>query len=340
MTETGLVEDSFETSSTRQVRRSWRWWRNGLQILLGLGLGAAAVGYVLRDINLVDITTSLGQVLPGWVLLAVMLVGFTQGVKVLRWRLILGEPARKVSRWRLWRGLLVGQALNLLAPVRVGDVTRAYVTGSGTVGSVFTFYTVVVEKAWEVVMLLICLGVLVAWGPWPDWLSQVGMLISLASLAVIVFGLVLVWWGRAWLLAWAETRGGRSGLWLKRFVEPALDLAGSLASAAGDGRLVGMAAASLGIWVLGAATNVAVFRALGIPVHWSAALLILAAIYVGVVLPAPPARIGLFHLLVLLSLVTYGVERENALACGVLLHLVVVAPLLLAGGVMALVSDI
>ena len=339
MTESGLAEERFEVPSSREVQRRWRWGRKGLQIVLGLGLGAASVAYVFRDTTLMDALAVLQQVLSGWVLLAVGLVALTQVAKVFRWRLILGGTTATVSRWRLWRGLLVGQALNLLVPVRVGDVARAYLTGRGTVGSIFTFYTVVVEKAWEVVMLLVCLGALLAWGPWPIWLSRVGILVSGAGLAAICGGLVLVWQGRDRLVAWAETMDGQHSLWLKQLVKPAVDLADSLAGAARDGRLAGMTAASLGVWGLGAATNVVVFLALGISVHWSASLLILAAIYVGVVIPAPPARIGLFHLLVLLSLATYGVDRDEALACGIVLHLVVVVPLLLAGGMAALVSD-
>jgi uncharacterized membrane protein YbhN (UPF0104 family) len=88
-------------------------------------------------------------------------------------------------------------------------------------------------------------------------------------------------------------------------------------------------------WVLGWATNLAVLWALGLSVHWTAALLILVAIYAGVVVPAPPARVGLWHFLVVLVLTSYGISQSPAMACGVLLHLVVVGPLLLAGGAAA-----
>ncbi len=236
------------------------------------------------------------------------------------------------------RGLLVGQALNLLTPFRVGDFARAYLVGRHlVVGSIFTFYTVVVEKALDALMLLVCLAVLLSWGPWPDWLSRSGMLVGLLTVAVVGLGMA-----GAWLWQRRRAEGTRSGTGSSpssrlghRLLAPAAQLAEGLATARHDGRLLWMGLWSVVVWGLGAATNWAVFAALGLSVHWTAALLILVAIYAGVALPAPPGRVGVWHFLVVLVLTTYGIGQSQAMACGVLLHLVVVVPLLLAGGVSA-----
>jgi hypothetical protein len=45
--------------------------------------------------------------------------------------------------------------------------------------------------------------------------------------------------------------------------------------------------------------------------------------------------VGVWHLLVVLALTAYGVDQSQAMACGVLLHLVVVVSLLVAGGAAA-----
>jgi uncharacterized protein (TIRG00374 family) len=319
------------------VIRPWQDKVSGqaLRLALGLALGLLAGAFALRGTHLDEVWSILAHVAPAPVALSLLLVAVTQLVKALRWQVILGGSTALPLTQAL-RGLLVGQALNLLVPARVGDFGRAYLVGRRlTVGSIFTFYTVVIEKALEALMLLACLAVLLFWGPWPAWLSWSGILVGVLTVVAVVVSLT----GAS---VWHRRRGqgiqevdSRLGRLTQRLLVPAAELADNLVAARRDGRLLRMGLWSAIIWALGAATNWAVFAALGLSVHWSAALLILIAIYAGVAVPAPPGRVGLFHYLAVLALSAYGVGQSEALACGVLLHLVVVVPLLLAGGVAA-----
>ncbi|MFB0533462.1 MAG: lysylphosphatidylglycerol synthase transmembrane domain-containing protein [Anaerolineae bacterium] len=323
------------------VTRPWQGKVSGqaLRLVLGLALGLLAGAFALRGTDLGKVWILLSRAALGPMALSLLLVAVTQLVKALRWQVILGGR-ETLPLMQALHGLLVGQALNLLVPARAGDFTRAYLVGRRlTVGSIFTFYTVVIEKAWEVLMLLACLAVLLFWGPWPAWLSRSGILVGVLTVIAVAVSLVgaSVWHHRRG----QETLGGGSPLdWLThRLLRPAAELAEDLVAAGHDGRLLRMGLWSAAVWTLGTATNWAVFAALGLSVHWSAALLIIVAIYAGVAIPAPPGRVGLFHYLVVLSLSGYGVGQSEALACGVLLHLVVVMPLLLAGGVAAWVKE-
>jgi uncharacterized membrane protein YbhN (UPF0104 family) len=327
-----------------------------LRIAAGLALGGVAGFYVLRGTDLPAVWNLLRHAIPGWIGLSLALVAVTQLVKALRWQVIVGG-GHSLSFGQAIRGLLVGQALNLLMPFRVGDFARAYLVGRHLVaGSVFTFYTVVVEKALDAVMLLVSLVVLLSWAPWPDWLSRSGLWMGLLTLAMVALGLTAAWFWRRRRGAWPPPCGNRacpelaegglpqtfvrSSLLSRlgdRLLTPAAQLADGLAAARHDGRLLWMVLWSVAVWGLGAATNWAVLAALGLAVNWSAAVLILAAIYAGVAVPAPPTRVGVWHLLVVLALSVYGVDQSQAMACGVLLHLVVVVPLLVAGGVAALI---
>jgi len=305
-----------------------------VRLVVGLLLGLLAGFLALRGTDLEEVWGLLSHVVLWPVALSLVLVALTQLAKAFRWQLILTDHRKGVPLVLSLRGLLVGQAVNLLAPIRAGDFARAYLVGRRlAVGSVFTFYTVVVEKALDALMLLVCLAALLFWGPWPAWLSRSGILVGVLTVVGVAGGL-----GGAWL--WQRTRDRHKSAiihptgWLaRRFVVPAAALCESLAAASRDGRLLWMALWSAVVWGLGAATNWAIFASLGLRVHWTAALLILVALYAGTVVPAPPARVGLFHFLVVLALSAYGVERSEALACAVLLHLVVVVPLLFAGGI-------
>jgi uncharacterized protein (TIRG00374 family) len=303
-----------------------------LRLAIGLTVGLLAGWYVLRDTQLDEVWRLLASTAPLPLALSLLLVAMTQPVKALRWQAIAGG-AVALPLGRSLRGLLIGQALNLLMPFRAGDVARAYLVGRQvSQGTVFTFYTVLAEKALDMVMLLASLVLLLAWGPWPEWLSRPGIAAAVGAIVVMAAGLVgaWIWQQRSALLESRPVAGLRRRI-EQHLIVPAGVLAQGLAAARHDGRLMWMVVWSVVTWVLGWATNVAVFWALGLSVHWTAALLILVAIYAGVVVPAPPARVGLWHFLVVLVLTSYGIAQSPAMACGVLLHLVVVGPLLLAG---------
>ncbi|MGQ9785293.1 MAG: lysylphosphatidylglycerol synthase transmembrane domain-containing protein [Anaerolineae bacterium] len=311
-----------------------------MRLLIGSAIGVAAGWYILRDIAWEDVGNRLGRatVLP--VVLAILLLAAVQLLKTLRWQAILGNPGM-FSFGRALRGLLVGQALNLLFPLRAGDVVRALLVGEqASQDTVYALYTIVLEKICDVIMALISLLLLLAWGAWPTWLSRSGVILGVVSL-FIVMTIAIIWWTgiQIWqrhcnLSACPRKTDSVWCAWLEHYLLlPALQLADGLRAACRDGRLIGITAYSGGVWLLSWATNVMIFWALGISVHWTAALLVLVAIYLGVAVPAPPTRAGTWHFLVTLALSSYGVAYSAAVAYGVLLHLVVVLPLLLAGGV-------
>jgi len=311
-------------------RRCPHWSR----LAIGLTVGAAAGALAVWNVDLEHVWSVLERVSLWPLITAFCLVAVTQWIKVVRWQIIAGGR-EQLPAGLAWRGVLVGQAANLLLPARAGDVVRAVLVGRRTnSGSIYTLYTVFIEKAWEAGMLLVCSALLLAYGPWPDWLSRWGVLASALSLVVLTAGVFGVLACRNRLLVKSQQYP-----WMTRFLVPASQLSQTLAAAWHNGGLLRAGACSVGIWLLGLVINWTTFSALGVSVHWSASLLVLVAIYVGVVVPAPPGRVGLFHYVVRLALTAYDVPDSQALACGVLLHLVVIVPLMIAGGVAALAGQ-
>jgi uncharacterized membrane protein YbhN (UPF0104 family) len=88
---------------------------------------------------------------------------------------------------------------------------------------------------------------------------------------------------------------------------------------------------SLLVWGLGALTNIVLLKALGIDVPAWGSWLVLVAVYAANFLPTAPAQIGVFEYACILALSVVSVEREAALAFGLLLHLLVYSPPLILG---------
>ncbi|MFN2110240.1 MAG: lysylphosphatidylglycerol synthase domain-containing protein, partial [Anaerolineae bacterium] len=92
-------------------------------------------------------------------------------------------------------------------------------------------------------------------------------------------------------------------------------------------------------WALGAISNWAVMRAfdVNLPV---AAIFLLATLMVGNAVVPTPARLGVFEGICVVSLGLFEVPDDVALAIGLVLHLVVMGPPLIAAGVLALAMQI
>ena len=99
-----------------------------------------------------------------------------------------------------------------------------------------------------------------------------------------------------------------------------------------DVRMVLFACAwSAAVWGLAAGTNYLLFLAFGLPLSFGAALFLLVILHVGVAPPSSPGKLGVFHVLVVLSLESLGIGRSTALVYGAVLHAIVYGPQIVLG---------
>ena len=84
-------------------------------------------------------------------------------------------------------------------------------------------------------------------------------------------------------------------------------------------------------WMLSGLSAYLVIVACHIPVPFSAAVLVQVAIGLAMILPSPPAAVGVFEGATLIALRAYGVSRSVALPYGVVLHLVNFVPFVIVG---------
>lgn len=125
--------------------------RARVRLGLGLALTLVTLYLALREVNLAEVWAALVRADGGRVGLAVGVVALNNIVKALRWQVLMGAQRRLVSFPTLLRAHLMGQALNILVPLRVGEVVRVYVVGGAGPGRSFTAGTVVLEKVVDLV---------------------------------------------------------------------------------------------------------------------------------------------------------------------------------------------
>lgn len=310
--------------------RRWPFW-------VGLLLGLTCLWLAFRDVSLPDVAQVLSAADGLFLFLTLLVQGANIVSKALRWRALLGDSGRQLRFTTLLTALLAGQIVNLVLPMRLGEVARAYLVGqSQAVGKVFALGTLVVEKVIDSAVLLILALLAVTAVGLPDWLTR-----PVAVTGAIVVTILLLTVGT---FHWPKCRGlaslfARGNAWVEnRLAMDPERLVVILAQARGGLVTVGQRKValwtsvwSLGVWITALLTNYFLFLALRLDVPFQAAILLLVVLYVGVSVPSSPARIGVFQYLVILGLSLFSVPKSLALTYSLALYVIVFGPIIVLG---------
>jgi uncharacterized membrane protein YbhN (UPF0104 family) len=162
--------------------------------------------------------------------------------------------------------------------------------------------------------------------PLPAWLRDPSRRVSALSLAATLL-LAVIFLQRARLrrlATWVAVRVFRSNSTaVGRQIDLTVD---GFAPLADRGSIPAIAGATVIIWWLMVATNYALFYALPMQPSWLVAAVLLLVLHVGVAVPSTPGKIGVFQMLVNITLPLFGVSRELALGYGLLLYVIIVLP--------------
>jgi uncharacterized protein (TIRG00374 family) len=173
--------------------------------------------------------------------------------------------------------------------------------------------------------------------PLPAWFEKSTWILVIA----MALGLVVLYIGLHWqhtLIRWTTLLLQRLPRRVGHLVLPQLEeLVAALNVARQPRASAGAALWTVANWALGAVANWAVMRAFGIE-SWPAALFLLATLMLGGAAVPTPGRIGVFEGISVVSLAQFDVDANLALAVGVVLHLVVLAPALVTAAVLSVIS--
>lgn len=295
------------------------------QAWLGILLSLACLAWLIGTTDWLGVWTILTQV-DYWLVVAALLLNMV-GVllRAARWRLMFRRRSVPSFR-RLIAALLVGQAVNVLMPARLGDLARATLTGTGE--TAYTLGTLVVEKALDLLMLAALVVWLLSQATLPAWWRGSGQALVITSAVALAAVMALVV-GRRWIARMLERLVTRWRhpliLRLSTVVSQllfSLDTLGRLA------QLLPVLAWSVLIWTLYGVGNYVLLGAVGERPSVLAALFLLVVLQLGIAVPSSPGRIGVFHYLCVQALAVFGVGGATALSYAVILHLIsVIVPM-------------
>jgi uncharacterized protein (TIRG00374 family) len=274
----------------------------------------------------------------GWLAASLGVLAVAIALRSLRWQYLFPAVGRP-SYGAVSVALLIGYFFNNVLPARAGEAARIVsLARLEPVSRATATGTVLVERAYDLLVVVLLLVGLVPGLPRVSWLPQ-----ALTLLAILVVALTVVFL----LVHRLGDRPARLLLSpLKRLssLSPSrVDLAATnLTAAVATARSPRPAAIALGLTVvswglLGLSFWLAMPAFdLGLPV--GAGLLVAIATGLGGVIPSGPAGIGVFEAATVVALSAYGVSDTEALSYAVVLHALNLFPFLLAGGIALLWS--
>ncbi|MFM8320005.1 MAG: lysylphosphatidylglycerol synthase transmembrane domain-containing protein, partial [Chloroflexota bacterium] len=321
-------------------------------------LSSAGRALALRGVDLQQAAGRLGQAQLGWTVLGLLSMWLSIALRAWRWQALLGPAAGQIGRQRLAGAYLAGLLLNALLPLRAGEFGRVALAGRGgpavtppdapppgepsptggeqhrkpsddrQPGYLALAGSVVVEKLLDLAVFALLALWLTGGGSVSETLHAPARLLIAGGLAALAALAALVAWRKP-ALGFLERRlPARLQPLSPRLLRPGLH---SLDALAAPGRAAAVAGLSLAAWGCGLANNYLAGRALGLPVSWEAAGLLLIVLQAGNSLPSLPANLGVFELAAVLALQAYGIDQTAALSYGILLRVIVYVPILLSG---------
>lgn len=325
------------------------WWADR-RFWLGAGISVVCLWLAFRNVDWAELARAIQAV--DWTLLALagLVALLDQFVRGLRWRVLL-TPVGKVPVADSFSFLSIGALANSVLPLRAGEIIRAVLLGekSGLSKSA-VFATVVVERLFDVLMLVALTLILLTAMPIQAVVKGTAVAFGLAGLAA----LLVMWWavgqlaqesdGR--LIAWAKnavTRLAGSqersrrvfGIELAALFRKSWMIIHSFVGGFGVVRAPRLAARAARYTALAWAASLVyiwlVLRACHLELPWTASLMVLVIVNFGAAVPSSPGGLGVVHVLAILALTPWTVQPNQALTFAIMVHAVVLAVVVMVG---------
>jgi uncharacterized protein (TIRG00374 family) len=310
---------------SRRARVAATWI--GLAVTLVLGY------FAVRGVQAGEVWEAIRESNPWWLVPA--FAAFTAAIflRAHRWQLLF-VPALRPPLGVVWKAVLVGYFFNSVLPARAGEVARVvYLNRRAATSPAQSAATVVLERSYDVLILLLLFFVALPWLPEVSWLQAAGALGLAVAAGLLVAGFVVLRWRGRPVRALMRPLV-RRGIVSRERVDDWVELLGhGLAGLTRPATAAGVALWTTASWIALSLSNWLLMLGFDLGLSPAAGLLVSVAVGVAMILPASPAALGAFEAATVVALDAYGVPRSEALSYALVLHALNVVPFLVAGPV-------
>jgi uncharacterized protein (TIRG00374 family) len=267
-----------------------------------------------------------------WLIPALGVFLLSTWMRAMRWRSLFKHD-RRPPHWPVIAATLIGYLFNNIMPARAGEAARvvALRQRAGT-PSVEIVGTVIVERAYDLLSILIIFFCAAPWLPHVSWLVPAAIFAGVLALGLGAVIWVLAVHGERPLHFLMGPLAKLPKLSHERVELAVTELAIGL-SGLRDRRVALEALAwSLGAWLTSGVWAWLVLLGFYPHLGFAAGVLVAVAIGLSNLLPATPAAVGVFEAAGVLALKAYGISQTGALPYALVLHVSNFVPFLILGG--------
>jgi uncharacterized membrane protein YbhN (UPF0104 family) len=228
----------------------------------------------------------------------------------------------KAGNWQCFKAFLMSMAINNILPAKLGELAKAFYLRRQCRFSLSQSITMVFWERFFDLNAILAMGLVVAF--------HFNLKMAFVPLGAAVGGI----WAALWVVrTWPDFVG--------RIIErlPSSRLSGFLADlklqilhGVTPGFLALLGSYTVVCWVLYAASTFLVLLwVAGLPISGGHAAAVFVISALGMAMPSSPGALGVFEAAVVFSLGLFGVDRPQALAAGLVLHMVQYIPVTLTG---------
>ncbi len=307
-----------------------------LLALVGLAITAICMYIAVRGVDFDDAAQALRDSDLVWLLPALPVFAAAIVLRGVRWWALYDAEQRPPLRAVMY-GLLVGYFFNNILPARAGEAARVIALHSRAkrTSRAEIIATVVVERVFDMLALLLILLCAYPWLPEISWLRNAAILGAIITVILAVLIVLIVRYdARAvhWLLS--PLRRIRRPGFAERVEEAAINATRGLVALRNPVIAVRGFALTVASWVVLAISYWILMDAFHLDLPFAAAILVTVAVNLSLVLPSSPAALGVFEAATIIALDAFKVPQAEALSYALVLHLLNLVPFLLIGAVL------
>ena len=314
------VENPQTAHKRLSFSRHWRIWVGGI-------LTVVTLIWLIATTDWPATWAALAKANYALVLFAVFSNLLTIPIRAWRWQLAFSHENRPPIG-NLTVAMLVGQAVNLAAPARLGDLIRASLVEGQR--AAFVLGTQMIQTALDLLMTAVLVLIMLLQVSLPGWWRDSGealLLTAVVAVTVIVI-IALTRHPLSRILQsipqrWPDIKG-------QRLLNIGGEFLRSLDTFERPSSLAWALALSVLLWSMYGFTNFLVLAAFSSHASLLAAFFVLIVLQLGVNIPSSPGRVGVYHYLSILALAVFPIEQAAAVSFAIVLHLIsVILPILL-----------
>jgi hypothetical protein len=293
---------------------------------------AAVFTYLaVRGVNWTSAWRALERCDAWWLVPAMAAFVVQTLLRAMRWRSLFAL-GRRPPRGPILVATLIGYLFNNIMPARAGEAARVVALNQSTTTPAAEIVgTVAVERAYDVLSVLVIFFCASPWLPHESWFAAAVILAGVAAVALGGVIWVLAVHGDRPLRFLVRPLGRLPGLSSERVEREAATLAQGLSGLREHRVAVEAFAWSIAAWMTAALWAWFVLLAFEPSRGFGAGVLVTVVIGLAMIIPAPPAAVGVFEAAGVLALKAYHVAASTALPYALVLHVSNFVPLVAAG---------